>query len=48
MLSVNLGTPGLLKLKVFWIKNYGVIISLNDVTYKTLLRDSNYIVDVIT
>ena len=47
MLSVRLATPGLLKSKVLWIKDCDAIIFVHDVTNKILLRDSNYIVDVI-
>ena len=47
MLSVRLATPGLLKSKVFWIKDCDAIIFVHDVTNKILLRDSNYIVDVV-
>ena len=39
MMSAKVATLGLLKLKVFWIKGYGV-------TYKILSRDAKYIVDV--
>ena len=39
-------TLGLLRLKVFWNKDYGVIISIHEVTNDILSRDSNYIVDV--
>ena len=39
--------PGLRKIKVFWSKDYDVILFVNDVTNRTLLRDSNYIVDVV-
>ena len=42
-----MATPGLRKIKVFREKGYDVIISVNDVTNKTLLRDSNHIVDVV-
>ena len=37
-----------LKINVFWYKGYEVIISIQDVTNKSLSRDSNYIVDVVT
>ena len=37
----------LLKMKVFWNKDYNVIISLHDVTNKILSRDSMYLVDVV-
>ena len=39
--------PGLHKIKVFWNKGYDVILFVNDVTNKTLLRDLNYIVDAV-
>ena len=48
MMSAKMATPGLRKMKVFWEKGYDVIILVNDVTNKILLRDSNYIVDVVT
>ena len=48
MISAKIATPGLRKIKVFWKKDYDVIISVNDVTNKILSRDSNYIVDVVT
>ena len=47
MMSAKMATLGLLKTKVFWNKGYDVIISVHDVTNKILLRDSNYIVDVV-
>ena len=47
MMSVKLATLGLLKIKVLFNKGYDVIISVHDVTNKILLRDSNYIVDVV-
>ena len=46
-MSAKMTTPGLLKIKVFWNKAYGVIIFVHDVTNKILSRDSNYIVDVL-
>ena len=46
MMSAKLATPGLLKIKVFWKKDYEVIISVYDVTKKILLPDSNNIIDV--
>ena len=46
MMSAKMATPGLLKITVFWSKDYDVIISVDDVTNKILSRDSNYIVDV--
>ena len=47
MMSVKLATLGLFKIKVFRNKGYDVITSVYDVINKTLLRDSNYIVDVV-
>ena len=46
MMSAKMGTPGLLKITVFWNKVYDVIISVDEVPNKVLSRDSNYIVDV--
>ena len=45
--SARIATLGLLKIKVFWNKVYDIIISVHDITNKILLRDSNYIVDVV-
>ena len=47
MMSAKIATSDLLKIKVFWNKSYDVIISVPDVTNKILLRDSNYIVDLV-
>ena len=41
-----MATPGLLEIKVFWNKTYDVMIPIDGVTSKILLRDSNYVVDV--
>ena len=41
-----MAAPGLFKMKVFWNKDY-VIILVDDVTNKILSRDSNFIVDVV-
>ena len=46
MMLAKMATPGLLKITVFWNKDYDVIIPVNDVTNKILSRDSNYVVDV--
>ena len=50
MMPVNLATPGFLKMKAFWNKGYGVIISVFDVTYKISSRDSlkNWNFSIIT
>ena len=45
--AAKMATPGLLKIKVFCNKGYDAIISVHDVTNKTLWRQSNYIVDVV-
>ena len=47
MMSAKFATLDLLKIKVFWNKDDDVMIFVNDVTNKVLLRESNYIVDVI-
>ena len=47
MIPAKLATLGLAKINVFWNKAYDVIISVHDVTNKTLSRDSNYIVNVV-
>ena len=47
MIPAKMATPGLLKTTVFWNKGYDVIVPAHDVTNKILLRDSNYIVDVV-
>ena len=46
MMSAKMATPGLLKRKVLWNKGY-VIIPVHDVTKKNLLRDSDFIIDVV-
>ena len=47
MMSAKLATPDLLKIKTFQIKDYDIIILDYDVTNKILLRELNYIVDVV-
>ena len=47
MMSAKLVTLYLLKIKIFWNKEYDDIISVHDVTKVFLSRDSNYIVDVV-
>ena len=47
MMSAKLATPGLLKIKVFWNKGYGIIISVLHVDNKVLSPDSNYVVGAI-
>ena len=46
MMSAKMATPALLKMKVFWNKDYYVIYSVYDVSNKILSHDSNYIMDV--
>ena len=47
MMSAKMGTPGLLKIKIFWKKAYDVIIFALDVTKTILSLDSNYNVNVV-
>ena len=47
MMSANMATPGVLKIKVFWKKDYDAIIFDHNVTNKTLSRDSNYNINVV-
>ena len=47
MMWDKLATLDLLKLKVFWSKRYDVIIFVHDVSNKTLLGNSNYVLDVV-
>ena len=47
MISTELATLSLLKIKVFCKRGYNVIISVHDVTNKILSSDSNYLVDVV-
>ena len=42
MMSAKAATPSLLKIRVFWNNDYDVIVSVHDVTSKTLQRDSNF------
>ena len=46
MISAKMATSDLLKITVFWNKGYYIIIPVDDVTYKMLSRDSNYVVDM--
>ena len=46
MISAEMTTAALLKVKVFWNKGYDITISVHNVIKKILLRDSNVIVDV--
>ena len=45
MMSPELATPGLLKIKVVWNKDYDVIIFVHGATNKILSRGSNSILD---
>ena len=47
MMSVKMATLGIFKRNIFWNKEYDVIIFVNDVSNKNLLRESNYTVDVV-
>ena len=46
-MSAKLTTLDVLKIKVFWNKDYGVMISVHNITNKTLSRDSNDIISVV-
>ena len=46
MMSVEMATPGLLKITVFWNEGYDAIIPLDDVINKVWPLDSNDIVDL--
>ena len=47
MMSAKMAFSDPFKIKEFWNKGYVVIISVYDVTRKSLLRDSNCIIDVV-
>ena len=47
MMSANMATPDLLKIKVFWNIGDYIIYSVYDVPNKILSNDSNYIIDVV-
>ena len=47
MMSAKMAFPDPFKIKEFWNKGYVVIISVHDVTRKSLLRDSKCIIDVV-
>ena len=46
MMFAKLASLGLLKIKAFWKKGYGVITTVCDVTNKILSHKSNYSVDM--
>ena len=50
IMSSKLATLGFLKIKLFWVKVYDVVISAHDVTNKIPLGswDSNYIKNFVT
>ena len=47
MMPAKMATPGLFKIKIFWKKAYGVIVSAHDVTNTILSGNSNYNVNVV-
>ena len=47
VMSAKLASLGVFKIKLCWDKSYEVIVSVHEVTNKNLLRDSNYIADVM-
>ena len=48
MMSAKMATLSLRKTKIFWKKDYDVIISVNDGTNKSLSLESNYFVAAVT
>ena len=47
MMSAKMDALDLLKIKVFWNKDYDIIFFVHDVINKVLSCDSGYIVDVV-
>ena len=47
MMSAKIATLDLVKIKVFWNKDYDITISVFDDNNEILSPDSNYIVDVV-
>ena len=46
-MSAELASLGVFQIKLCWDKSYEVIVSVHEVTNKNMLRDSNYIADVV-
>ena len=47
MMPAKLATLGLLSIRLFGNKSYGVIITVHDVSNRVLSRESNHIVDMV-
>ena len=47
MIPAKLATLGLLSIRLFGNKSYGVIITVHDVSNRVLSRESNHIVDMV-
>ena len=47
LMSAKLATLGLLKINLFWNKDYDHIISVHDITSKILSHDSYYIAEAV-
>ena len=47
MMSAKMSTLDLLERKIFWVKDYDVIMSVHEVTSKRLLCEATYILDVV-
>ena len=47
MMSAKMAALGLLKINVFWNKDYDISLSIKDVTNKILSLSSNYVVDLV-
>ena len=47
MMSAKMATPVLVKINIFCKKGFDIIISVHDLTIKSLSRDSSHVVDVV-
>ena len=47
MKAAKMATLSLFKIKLYWNRDYDVIISVHDVNNKILSPESNYIVDLV-
>ena len=47
MMSAKMVTLDLLKIKIFWNKEYDVIISVHGVTERVFSRNPSYVVDMV-
>ena len=47
MMSAKMGTPDIIKIKVFWKKDYNLKVSVHDVINTILPRELNHNVNVV-